>query len=135
MSEPLTTLIRGSGLKNHHNLAAWQASINLAALMYGLTRKFPDAERNGLTGQVRRAVVSVAANLAEGASRSSTREYLRFVSIARSSLVELETLLIIAQRVGVASRPEIEEVSPAVNSTFALLSGLISSLRRRERGR
>jgi four helix bundle protein len=135
MPEPQIALIRGSGRKNHHDLAAWQAAIDLAAVMYTLTQSFPGAERNGLTGQVRRSVVSVAANLAEGASRLSTKEYLRFVGIARSSLMELETLLIIAERVGLTSRDELEAVLPAVNSTFALLSGLISSLRRRDRER
>ena len=103
--------------------------------MYTLTQRFPGAERNGLISQARRSVVSVAANLAEGASRSTTKEYLRFVVIARSLLMELETLLIVAERVGLTSRDELEAVSPAVNSTFALLSGLISSLRRRDRER
>jgi len=103
--------------------------------MYTLTQRFPGAERNGLISQIRRSVVSVAANLAEGASRATTKEYLRFVGIARSSLMELETLLIVAERVGLTSRDELAAVSPAVNSTFALLSGLISSLRRLDRER
>lgn len=133
--DPPTPLIRGGGQRSHHDLAAWQAAIDLAAVMYALTQRFPDAERGGLISQVRRSAVSVAANLAEGASRSTTREYLRFVGIARSSLVELETLLIVAERVGVTSRDELASVIPAVNSTFALLSGLISSLRRRDRQR
>jgi four helix bundle protein len=128
-------LIRGGGQRNHHDLAAWQTAIDLAALMYSLTQRFPAAERNGLISQIRRSVVSVAANLAEGASRATTKEYLRFVGIARSSLMELETLLIVAERVGITSRDELAAVSPAVNSTFALLSGLISSLRRLDRER
>ena len=135
MLDPPSPLIRGGRQRNHHDLAAWQAAINLAAVMYTLTQRFPGAERNGLISQARRSVVSVAANLAEGASRSTTKEYLRFVVIARSSLMELETLLIVAERVGLTSRDELEAVSPAVNSTFALLSGLISSLRRRDRER
>jgi four helix bundle protein len=133
--DPPDPLIRGGGQRSHHDLAAWQAAIDLAAVMYTLTQSFPVAERNGVISQIRRSVVSVPANLAEGASRSTTKEYLRFVGIARGSLMELETLLIVAERVGMTSRDELAAVIPAVNSTFALLSGLISSLRRRDRQR
>jgi four helix bundle protein len=101
--DPPNPLIRRGRQRNHHDLAAWQAVIDLAAVTYTLTQRFPGAERNGLISRARRSVVSVAANLAEGASRSTTKEYLRFVGIARSSLLELETLLIVAQRVGLTS--------------------------------
>ena len=122
----------GRGCKNHHDLDAWRASIDLATSMYRLTESFPNDERYALTGQIRRAAVSVAASRAEGASRPSSREFLRFACVARSSLVELETLLIIAQRSGLTSVQDTTRLAPEVNLTFALLSGLIRWLRSEE---
>ena len=79
------------------DLEVWQRSMALAKVVYGLTATLPVEERFGLVSQLRRAVVSVPANVAEGHARDSTREYLRFVSIALGSLAECETLLEVAR--------------------------------------
>src|SRR5256885_14874780 len=82
------------------DLVAWQVAMDFATEVYRLTRSFPSDERFGLRLQVRRAAVSVASNIAEGHGRSNRREYARFVSIARGSLKEAETQIILAQRLG-----------------------------------
>lgn len=130
-SEIDTILSGGGGRKSHHDLQAWRASVDLATTVYALIEGFPDSDRYGRTSQIRRAVMSVAADLAEGSSRSSSRESLRYVWVARSSLVELETLMIIAHCVEVVSQDEIAALSRRMNSALALLSGLICWLRKR----
>lgn len=76
----------------------WKESIELVQLVYEITQKFPSEEKFGLVSQLRRASVSVPSNIAEGYSRSSNKEYKRFVEIALVSILELETQLIIAAK-------------------------------------
>jgi four helix bundle protein len=76
----------------------WKESIELVQLVYEITQKFPGDEKFGLVSQLRRASVSVPSNIAEGCSRSSNKEYKRFVEIALVSILELETQLIIAAK-------------------------------------
>jgi four helix bundle protein len=76
----------------------WKESIELVQLVYEITQKFPGDEKFGLVSQLRRASVSVLSNIAEGCSRSSNKEYKRFVEIALVSILELETQLIIAAK-------------------------------------
>ena len=77
--------------KSHHRLQAWQDSMALVRMVYDLTRLLPKEETYGLVSQLRRAAVSIPSNLAEGAGRDGPREFVRFLSIARGSLSELET--------------------------------------------
>ncbi len=84
--------------QNYRDLHVWQRSIELVATIYQMTKAFPDDERFGLTNQIRRSAVSIPSNTAEGFGRLSTGDYARFLTIARGSLLELETQLIIAQR-------------------------------------
>jgi four helix bundle protein len=86
----------GSERRPHHNLEAWKSSMSLVTFVYKISRSFPKEEICGLTSQMRRAAVSVPSNLAEGAARSGQREFAQFLSIARGSLSELETQLLIA---------------------------------------
>ena len=79
--------------RKYRDLHAWQRAIELVKVIYRLTAAFPDSERLGLTAQMRRAAVSVPSNIAEGAARRTTREYLHFPGIARGSLSELDTQL------------------------------------------
>jgi len=83
-------------VKNYKELEVWQKSKNFAVTVYRATEAFPRAELFGLSAQIRRAATSVPANIAEGWGRGSTREYIQFLLIARGSLMELETHLIIA---------------------------------------
>jgi four helix bundle protein len=84
-------------MKGHRDLLVWQESISLVKEIYAVTRSLPDDEKFGLTSQMRRAAVSVPSNIAEGAARGSQREFAQFLVIARGSLSELETQLIIAK--------------------------------------
>jgi four helix bundle protein len=82
--------------RGHHKLEAWKISRQLVTSVYRLTQHFPKEELFGLTTQARRAAVSIPANIAEGAARTGVREFVQFLNIARGSLSELETHLLIA---------------------------------------
>ena len=82
--------------KAHHDLAAWQIARELVKRIYMLTGTFPKEELFGLTIQMRRAAVSIPSNIAEGAARTGSREFAQFLNVARGSLSELETQLLIA---------------------------------------
>jgi four helix bundle protein len=86
-------------VRHYRELKVWQAAMDLAERCYLMTKSFPKDELFGMTSQIRRAAASVPANIAEGQGRQSTKEFLRFLSIARGSLMELETHLILCQRV------------------------------------
>src|SRR5512139_1572882 len=79
--------------KPHKRLEAWKMSMELAELVYRVTREFPFEERYGLTAQMRRAAVSIPSNIAEGAARSTKRDFINFLYTARASLSELDTQL------------------------------------------
>ena len=98
----------------------------LVEAVYRFTSDFPDSERFGLTAQARRAAVSVPSNIAEGAARRSTPEFLRFLSMARGSLAELDTQLQIAVRLDMA--PASAELDELLHKTFAKLNAFIRSL-------
>lgn len=110
---------------SHKNLTVWKLSIELTATIYEITGRLPDSERYGLVSQLRRAAVSIPSNIAEGAARSSKRERRRFYEIARSSLVEIDTQLVIAEELGYPLSVEKSDISELLNHIFALLSNLI----------
>ena len=85
-------------MENYKELKVWQKSVSLCIELYGIVKKFPENERYGLITQIQRASASVPANIAEGWGRGSTKEYIQFLHIARGSLMELETHLIISQQ-------------------------------------
>jgi len=106
------------------NLVAWQVAIDLAEAVYKATRSFPEDERFGLRLQVRKAVVSIASNIAEGHGRSSRRDYARYVLIARGSLKEVETQLLLCQRLGFLTTEVTQELLALTNRTNRLITGL-----------
>jgi four helix bundle protein len=114
--------------RKHHELLAWQEAIKLVKATYLLTQPFPREEQFGLISQMRRAAVSVPANIAEGAARSTAKEFTHFLSMARGSLSELETYLVIARELGYVSDPD--EFDKSMERVFRLLSGLIASTKR-----
>lgn len=94
-------------VKTHHDLKVWRDSLSYSVLVYGITETFPARERYGLTSQIRRSAISIPSNIAEGASRTSPREFKYFVSVALASATELETQLEIAYRLGILNNPKI----------------------------
>jgi len=88
----------------HERLQAWKEAMQLVRTIYDLTKTFPREEIYGLTAQMRRAAVSVPSNLAEGAARSSKKEFSQFLSMAKGSLSELETQLLISADLGYLDR-------------------------------
>ncbi|MBC8400312.1 MAG: four helix bundle protein [Candidatus Marinimicrobia bacterium] len=83
-------------MKSHKDLDVWKNSMSIVTEIYQLTKQFPDEEKFGLSSQLRRAAVSIPSNIAEGAARSSNKEFIHFLYISLGSLSELETQLLIA---------------------------------------
>ena len=117
-------------MRNYKELEVWQKAINLVETIYRLTKTLPQEERYGLISQIQRAAVSVPANIAEGWGRGSTKEYTQFLLIARSSLMELETHLIIAKRVNYIKQAELENLQREIESIGMMLNRLVQSLKK-----
>ena len=113
----------------HERLKAWIEAISFVKAIYRETGGFPEQERYGLTGQLRRASVSIPTNIAEGAARHSTPEFLRFLYISRGSLSEIETLLVIATELKFLPEEGYKILSSQCLTIGRLLDGLIKSLR------
>ncbi len=116
------------GLKSYRELSAWQKSMDLVVSVYQLLKSFPSDEKFGLTLQMKRAAVSIPSNIAEGYGRSHRKEYLHFLSIAKGSLMELETQLAIAGRLEFIQKDETLETWGLSQEVGKLLSKLMKSL-------
>src|SRR5687768_6502165 len=115
--------------ESYRDLDVWQKAMTLATHAYELTRAFPKHELYGLTGQIRRAAVSVPANIAEGRGRFYRAEFAHHASIARGSLMELETHVEIAMRLEYAQRGDVEPLLQLVDQVNRMLTRLIRALR------
>ena len=115
--------------RKHHDLNVWQEAMELTREIYMATAQFPREEVYALTNQMRRAVVSIPSNIAEGAARTSTKEFLQFLSIARGSLSELETQVILSENLGYLK--DKSHLLARIDRTFGLLGGLINSVGKR----
>jgi four helix bundle protein len=93
----------------HKDLDIWKMGLDIVERIYQITGKFPKDEQFGLTAQMRRAAVSIPSNVAEGAARNSKREFLQYLYISLGSLAEVETQLLIAERLGFLKDQEILE--------------------------
>jgi len=109
----------------HERLDAFRLSRELALELYRCTANFPQDERFGLVSQIRRAVVSIPANIAEGAARRSKREFSRFLLNARGSATELRLLLDIAHETGNLAEEDFRRSEQKLDRVFAMTSGLI----------
>lgn len=118
-------------VRDFRDLRVWQASRELAGEVYRLTQEWPREERFGLTQQIQRAVVSVPSNIAEGFGRDTVKEYLRFLAIARGSLAEVQTQVIIAGDLGYVEIAQAEQVVEAATSVMKQVNALRRSLRHR----
>ena len=115
-------------VKTFKDLVVWQEAMNLVDMIYLQTRTFPKEELYGLTSQVRRAAISIPANIAEGNGRKSRKEYLQFLSIANGSMAELETQILIAERLNFLTKEQIDKLQIQLQSVGKLLTALRKSL-------
>lgn len=115
-------------IKTHKDLLVWEKSIDLVEQIYKFTKQFPKEELYGITNQMRRCAVSIPANIAEGSGRKNKAEFIQFLHIALGSASELETHLIISQRIGFLSSNSYDEIMNALNEIIKMICGLINSL-------
>lgn len=113
-------------MRNYRELVAWQVAFELARRTYLLTDDFPKSEVFGLVGQMRRCAVSIASNIAEGAGRSTKKDFAHFVTVARGSLNELETQYLPGKELGYCN--DDEEYSQVIERLYGLINGLRNSL-------
>lgn len=119
-------------MRPHERIEAWSASVELVLAVYKSTAGFPKEEKFGLTSQIRRAAVSIPANIAEGAARQSAKEFRHFLSIAQGSASELETELLIAYRLGYLEKESYSQLSSSLNFVGRMIAGLSLHLKRKE---
>lgn len=113
------------------DLRVWQLSIQLVEMVYLLTDRFPKKEQYRLVDQMCRAAISIPSNIAEGSKRHTTREYIRFVGIARGSLAELEPQMLIARKLNYISQEEFISARALTDEIGKLLGGLSLALERK----
>lgn len=115
-------------MHNYKEMKIWQKARMLVKVGYKITKKLPKEELYGLTSQIRRAVVSVPANIAEGAGRSTDRDFCHFLDIARGSLFELDTLLILSSDLEYVSEEELNPVFESINEIVKMMVSFQSRL-------
>jgi four helix bundle protein len=124
-SKAIPPLLSG---KSYRDLKVWQRAIELCVGVYKLTADFPREEVYGLTSQLRRAAVSVASNLAEGYGRASKGEFRQFVGMARGSVLELQTQLVIAKALGFGKEPKLKTAESLAEETGKMTWALMQKL-------
>jgi four helix bundle protein len=117
--------------RGHFRLIVWQKSMDLVVRVYSAAARLPAFETHGLGSQLRRASVSIPSNIAEGYGRSSLRDYLRHLAIANGSLLELETQITVAGRVGYLDETEVTKLLRLAAEVGRMLAGMMSGLRRK----
>jgi four helix bundle protein len=120
-------------VRSYRELTVWRKAMDLVKAIYDGTRSWPKEELYGLTSQIRRAVVSVPSNIAEGQGRSSTKEFLNHLSIAYGSLMEVETQIVIAQEQGYYPVEQAEALLNLAAEVGRLLNGLSNAIAKKTR--
>jgi four helix bundle protein len=113
--------------QHYRELIAWQKAMALVKDVYEVTNGFPDDERFGLVSQMRRCAVSIPSNIAEGQARNTTGEFKQFIGVARGSVAELTTQLLIAEQLGYLNEPQ--QIIDLAEEVGRILTGLSQSLR------
>jgi four helix bundle protein len=113
---------------SHKDLLVWQRSMDLVETVYRHTASFPSAEQWGLVSQMRRAAISVPSNIAEGYGRQATGEYRHHLSIARGSLLELETQVLLSKRLGYVQAADSDTLLKEIEEISRMLATLVSKL-------
>ena len=115
-------------MSNFQGLAVWRKAHQLTLSIYQLTRKLPEAEKYGLISQLRRAAVSIAANIVEGHGRQSQRDFARFISIALGSTAEVQYLLLLSRDLGYLTDADIHQASSDAAGLTRMLRTLYKEL-------
>lgn len=115
-------------VRSYKDLIVWQKAMDLVELVYHLTKLFPKDEQYGLSNQLRRAAVSIPSNIAEGQARNSTAEFRNFLSIARGSLAELETQLLIAERLNYIEQEKLAGLMNIQTEINKMINALMNKL-------
>ena len=119
------------GIKSYKDLDVWKKAMDLVVMCYQATREFPKSEVYGLSNQLQRAAVSIPANIAEGRERKYKKEFIQHLSIAYSSLAELETHIQIAQRLDYISSDKTKRLLGMTGEIGRMLNGLRKSIEKR----
>ena len=119
--------------QGYRDLVVWQQAMNVAVETYRLTRAFPKDEMFGLTSQMRRAAVSIASNIAEGEGRKSRNEFSHFLGLALGSKSELETQIVLSERVNLLKTSETESIKKSLDDIGKMLTALRRKLGTRDK--
>ncbi len=125
-------LMNEKSIRSYRDLRVWQEAMSVAEGCYRLTRQFPKEELYGMTSQIRRAAASVPANIAEGNGRENRGAYIQFLRVAQGSLKELETHVLLAERIGTTDGEAVRAILDQCDSLRRMLHALIRSLQRKE---
>lgn len=117
---------------SHKDLNVWKKAIELVVLVYQITQSFPKEEIYALTSQMRRSASSIPANIAEGSGRRNSGEFRQFLHIALGSASELETYLIISERLEYLNKEDVERITDLLNEVMKMLVGLIRKLNNKQ---
>ncbi|HTS89038.1 MAG TPA: four helix bundle protein [Gemmatimonadales bacterium] len=121
---------RRSAERGHYPLLVWRKAMDLAESTYAVTLRLPQHETYGLASQLRRAAASIPSNIAEGYGRSSRKDYLRHLGIANGSLLELETQIILAERVAYLTEQKAKVILGLSSEVGKMLARMVAGLRR-----
>ena len=127
--EQESDLSNSGRIRSYRDLDVWQVAMSLAEMSYRDTRDFPREETYGMTSQIRRAATSIPANIAEGQGREHSKEFAYHLSVAKGSIAELHTLLIVAQRLGYLETAALQSMEEELSQVRRPLIGLMSKLR------
>jgi len=114
---------------SYKELEVWKQSIVLVELIYQLTKNFPEEEKSSLSSQLQRSAVSIPSNIAEGWGRLTTSDYIHFLVIARGSLLELETQIIIANKLNYINELQVNQLQNQLDAIGKMLNAMIKTLR------
>ena len=120
-------------MKSHKDLDVWKKSMELVVEIYRMTHQFPSEEQYGLSSQLRRSAISIPSNIAEGAARSSDKEFKQFLSIALGSAAEVETQLILTEKLGLSASTS--ELQGQLSDIRKMLTGLSQYLSKKNQSR
>jgi four helix bundle protein len=118
---------------SHKDLILWQKAMDLAVRVHQTSKAIPKSELFGLVSQLRRAGASIPSNIAEGSARKSTKEFIHFLHISRGSMAELETQLLLAQRVGYLPKDAVADLQDRIDEVGRILNSVVAGLHRRLR--